>query len=178
MKKLAMVLLVLAVFAAPAFSFDLGVNYTKEMGGFQRDFFGATVRSVGDGFLGFDLTVITPSLTSYSDPIENVKYLIAHVQDVEYAQILPYLLVNLRMKPLTIYGGIAPMIDLTYLPDVNGDKKFDVALYSPYMYQAKVGAELNLLFLGAYAEAGTIIDLTFKSAFDNYHFTLGAVLHL
>ena len=176
MKKLAILAFILVLFAAPIFAIDFGVNYTKEIAGFQRDFFGATIRSVGEGFLGFDLMVITPSLTSFSDPIENLTYLVENIQDVEYAQILPFLLVNLRLRPFTFYGGVAPMIDLTYLPDGNGDKQFDVQLYSPYLYQAKIGTQLKLLFLGAYAEAGTIIDLTFKSAFENYHFTLGAVL--
>lgn len=177
MKKRFLALMLIALVAAPLFAIDFGVNYTKEQAGFQRDFFGATIRSVGEGFLGFDLMVITPSLTSYTDPIENAKFLIAHYEDIEYAQILPFLLVNLRMKPLTLYGGLAPMIDLTYLPDDLGHKQFDVQLYSPYVYQAKVGLQLNLLILGAYAEAGTIVDLSFKSAFESYHLTFGAVLN-
>jgi hypothetical protein len=177
MKKLLAIVVLLTLLAAPVFALGLGVGYTKEMAGFQRDFFGATIRSVGSGFIGLDLMVITPSLSSYSDPIENLKYLANHLEDIEYAELLPFLLVNLNVKPLSIYGGVAPMIDITYLPDASNVKQFNVALYSPYLYMAKAGVQLNLLFLGAYAEVGTIIDLTFKSAFENYHFSFGAVLN-
>ena len=177
MKKLLLALVIVALFAAPVFAIDFGVNLTRELAGFKRDFYGASIRSVGEGFIGFDLMMVTPSLTSYVDPVENITYFANHLEEVEYAQLLPFLLVSLNLKPLALYAGLAPMIDLTYLPDENGDKQFDVQLYSPYTYMAKVGAQLNLLFLGAYVEAGTIVDLTFKSAFENYHVTAGAVLN-
>ena len=177
MKRILLAIVIVTLFAAPVFAIDFGVNFTRELAGFQRDFYGATIRSVGEGFLGLELMVVTPSLTSYADPMENVTYFFNHLEEVEYAEFLPFLVVSVNVKPLAVYAGLAPMIDLTYRPDENGDKQFDIQLYSPYMYMAKVGAQLNLFILGAYVEAGTIVDLSFKSTFDSYHVTAGVVLN-
>lgn len=178
MKKKLVLVAILLMLSSTVFAIDFGVNYSKELKGFQRDFFGVTIRSVGEGFIGFDLMVITPQLSNMGSPFENAKYLFQHFEDVEYAQILPFLLFNLNLKPLALYGGIAPMIDFEYDKVAAGETRTPkLSLYSPFLYQVKAGAQLNLFFLGVYAEAGTIIDLTFQSAFENYHFTLGAVLN-
>ncbi|MCX7845074.1 MAG: hypothetical protein N2312_00495 [Dictyoglomaceae bacterium] len=177
MKRFFFFFIVLAFLIIPAFAVDFGVNYTKEMGGFNRDFFGITIRSVGESFLGFDLQVMTPSLVDLESPMKNVEYLFNNIEDVEYIQILPFLLLNLPAGPITLYGGVAPMIDLLYEKVEEGERQFKFQLFSPYMFYAKVGAQLNLLFLGAYVEAGTILDLTFKSTFEVFHVTGGAVLN-
>lgn len=178
MKKIILFLILLTVLLIPTFAMDFGVNYTKELGGYKRVFYGLTFRSVGEGFIGFDLQLITPSLTDFEDPMKNLEYLLNHYQDIEYAQLLPFILVNLPTGPLTLYVGAAPMIDILYpkAPE-DEERQFNVQLFSPYMFYAKAGAQLNLLFLGAYVEVGTILDLTFKSTFEVFHITGGAVLN-
>lgn len=177
MKRFYLFFILLAFLIVPAFSMDFGINYTKEMGGYNRNFFGLTLRSVGESLLGFDLQAITPALSDLGDPLKDLEYLYNHIQDIEYIQILPFLLLNLSTGPITLYGGVAPMIDLLYEKVEEGERQFKFQLFSPYMFYAKVGAQLNFLFLGAYVEAGTILDLTFKSTFEVFHVTGGAVLN-
>lgn len=185
-RTMVLIALLLAV-AVSVSAVDIGAVYTKEMRGLQRDFFGITLRSVGEGFIGFDLMVITPQLEEFASPIDAFSHLIGHVEDIEYVQILPFLLVNLNLGSLGVYGGLAPMIDLRYdkVEEVEAEvdegpaptRQLKISLYSPYMFYVKAGAQFNIAFLGAFVEAGTLIDLSFQSAFDTFHLSAGLVLN-
>jgi len=175
MRKLAIVVLILALFAAPIFALDFGLQYSKQLEGFEKDLFGVTVRMFEEKFLGVDVALLVPSMTNYTNPLENLMYLASHNESVDSAELLPYLRINLKLKPLWLYVGVAPVLDFSFPLDTWGDRQFDINLRSPFVGAAKAGIQLNLFILGAYAEVGTF----FNTDFDTYDLraNLGAVIN-
>lgn len=175
MKKIAIAALILALFAAPVFSLDFGLQYSKQLEGFQRDLFGVTVKMFEEKFLGVDVALLVPSLSTYADPLENLMYLATHSDSVTSAELLPYLRLNLKLKPLWLYLGVAPVLDLSFPEDAWGDRQFDVNVRTPFAGAVKAGIQLNLFILGAYAEVGTFFD-TDLDVYD-LRANLGAVIN-
>jgi hypothetical protein len=175
MKKFVIVTLILALFAAPIFALDFGLQYSKQLEGFEKDFFGVTVKLFEEKFLGLDVVALIPSLTNYTDPLENLMYLASHSDSVNSAELLPYLRMNLKLKPFWLYVGVAPVLDLSFPLDAWGNRQFDVNVRTPFTGAAKAGVQLNLFILGAYAEVGTF----FNTDLDVYDLraNLGAVIN-
>ncbi len=175
MKKIALVVLILALFAAPIFALDFGLQYSKQLEGSERDFFGVTVKMFEEKFLGIDVALLVPSLTTYADPLENLMYLASHSNSVTSAELLPYLRLNLKLKPIWLYVGVAPVLDLSFPLDAWGERQYDVNVRTPFAGAAKAGIQLNLFILGAYAEVGTFFD-TDLNVYD-LRANLGAVIN-
>lgn len=175
MKKLCIVALIFAVCVAPLMALDFGLQYSKQLDGFERDFFGVTFKMFEEKFIGVDLVVLTPSLTGYTNPLENLMYLASHSDSVDSAELLPYLRMNFKLKPIWLYLGVAPVLDLSFPLDYWGERQFDIGLRDPFVGAVKAGIQLNLFILGAYAEVGTFFS-TDMEVFD-YRANIGAVIN-
>ncbi|MCE5256841.1 MAG: hypothetical protein LLF89_08365 [Spirochaetaceae bacterium] len=172
MKKYVIVLAALVIAAGPLFAMDIGVDFTRNMtpsAGANPDSYGAFFRYFGDNYLGLELNVSTPSTKSPGGTVfENFQYLVTNLGSIEEVNVFPYVLFNYQVKPAVFYAGIAPTISFS--------KPWPTFAASFTNFDAKAGIQLNFLFLGAYAEAGT--KLTFKpfTAFQDYHVNLGAAV--
>lgn len=167
MKRLVLALAMMALIVAGASAIDFGVNYsihTVE----NVQLYGLTVRSVGEGFIGFDLTAMTPALSTAGNPLENFIDLINNRDQIAKVWFLPTLLLNASMKPVHLYAGAGPFI---YVEKLDG--RWSPSL--PDYIFGKVGAQVNVAFLGAYAEAGVLYNWSFGTFEPLY--TFGAVLN-
>lgn len=167
MKRLVLALAMMALIVAGASAIDFGANFSM----FPEEdaqLYGLTIRSVGEGFIGFDLTAMTPALSTAGNPLENFIDLINNRDQIDEAWFLPTLLVNASMKPVHFYAGAGPFI---YLGKLDG--RWSPSL--PDYIFGKVGAQVNVAFLGAYAEAGVLYNWNFGTFEPLY--TFGAVLN-
>ncbi|MDH7483598.1 MAG: hypothetical protein QHH01_03125 [Spirochaetales bacterium] len=168
MKRLILGLAMMALIVAGASAIDFGANFTifpEE----DAQLYGLTIRSVGEAFIGFDLTAMTPALSDAGNPLENLLDLINNRDNINTVWFLPTLLLNASMKPVHFYAGAGPFIYFAK----NQEGKWDFSLVDSVF--GKVGAQLNVAFVGAYAEAGVLYNWNFGTFVPLY--TFGAVLN-
>ncbi len=122
MKKLLLTIAVLSIFLT-AFSIEFSVLGGMELSGKSRQFVGARI-----GFLD---SILGLSIEAYS-PVSSFESSTQELQNVEFIEIDPYVLLNLSLGDMKVYTGIAPMV----IADIQTG---DFGLFSMNMFHAKVG---------------------------------------
>ncbi|KLO21099.1 hypothetical protein X275_10085 [Marinitoga sp. 1197] len=146
MKNLIFISISIIIFSIVSFGFEVSGSYFMELSGYERTFYGLKVTFADKSIIGLELGVFSPT-----DIIET--------GEITYLQPTTFILLQIPLKYLKIYGGISPIIQFY-------DNKF--SLYSYTMYLTKAGIALYLGPLVISGGVNTVFDLSFQQTFGIY----------
>lgn len=142
MKKIFLILLLLLLLTI-TFSLEISGSYLMELGGYQRTFYGASVKLGDRDFFGIEIGGFVPP-----DTIE--------IEEIYYVQPTVFLLVQLPIGFLKPFAGISPIFQYY-------EESFSV--YSYTMYLTKAGLSIYLGPIAITGGVNTVFDLSFQQTF-------------
>ncbi|GAB6189838.1 hypothetical protein JCM30566_15800 [Marinitoga arctica] len=146
MKKSFFILFLVIILNGMLFSFEVSGTYLMELSGNERTFYGANVKFGDKNLLGLEIGVFSPP-----DIIKS--------GEISYLQPTIFLLLQIPLKSLKVYGGISPIIQYY-------DNQFSIYSYTMYLTKAGIAIYLGPLVISG--GMNTVFDLSFQQTFGIY----------